>query len=65
MTKMRKILVNANYGWEGGNRSTVIEIPEDEMQFVEEYVENWVMTDTTWTWEDITRKNEAEDENLD
>ena len=56
--KTRKIMINVNYGWPQGNRSSMIEVPEDEMDDVEEYVHDWVMNDITWAWEDITNCEE-------
>ena len=52
--KTRKIMISVNYGWSQGNRSGTIEIPEEEMDDVEEYVCDWIMNNITWTWEDIT-----------
>lgn len=52
--KVHKILIEANYGWPEGNRSTVIQVPEDEMDDVEKYVRDWVMDGITWSWSDIT-----------
>lgn len=51
-------MINVNYGWPQGNRSGTIEVPEDEMDDVEEYVYDWIMNDITWTWEDITNCEE-------
>ena len=51
-------MINVNYGWPQGNRSGMIEVPEEEMDDVEEYVHNWVMNDITWAWEDITNCEE-------
>lgn len=48
---MRLVNVNANYGWSGGNRSAIIEIP-DEVN-IEEAVKDWVMKGITWNWEVI------------
>ena len=56
--KKRKISINANYGWPCGNRSGVIEVPEEEMEDIEEYVHDWVMENITWNWSDITKENE-------
>ena len=56
--KVRNISIEANYGWSEGNRSTVIQVPEDEMDDVEEYVRDWVMDGITWNWEDITNSEE-------
>ena len=56
--KTRKIRINVNYGWSQGNRSGMIEVPEEEMDDVEEYVYDWIMKDITWTWEDITNCEE-------
>lgn len=56
--KTRKIMINVNYGWPQGNRSSMIEVPEEEMDDVEEYVYDWIMKDITWTWEDITNCEE-------
>ena len=53
---VRNILVEANYGWPEGNRSAVIQVPEDEMDDVEEYVRDWVMDGITWSWNDITKE---------
>ena len=55
---VRNILVEANYGWSGSNRSAVIQIPETEMDDIEEYVRDWVMDGITWNWEDITNCEE-------
>lgn len=54
----RRIMINVNYGWPQGNRSSVIEVPEEEMDDVEEYVHDWIMNDITWNWEDITNCEE-------
>ena len=54
--KVRNISIEANYGWPEGNRSTVIQVPEDEMDDVEEYVRDWVMDGITWSWNDITKE---------
>ena len=54
--KFHNILIKANYGWPEGNRSAVIQVPEDEMDDVEEYVRDWVMDGITWNWEDITKE---------
>ena len=56
--KTRKIMINVNYGWPQGNRSGMIEVPEEKMDDVEEYVYDWIMNDITWTWEDITNSEE-------
>ena len=56
--KTRKIMINVNYGWPQGNRSGIIEVPEEEMDDVEEYVYDWIMNDITWSWEDITNCEE-------
>ena len=56
--KTRKIMINVNYGWPQGNRSGMIEVLEEEMNDVEEYVYDWIMNDITWTWEDITNCEE-------
>ena len=56
--KSRKIMINVNYGWPQGNRSGMIEVPEEKMDDVEEYVYDWIMNDITWTWEDITNSEE-------
>ena len=56
--KTRKIMINVNYGWPQGNRSGVIEVPEEKMDDVEEYVHDWIMNDITWIWEDITNCEE-------
>ena len=55
---VRNILVEANYGWPEGNRSAVIQVPEDEMDDVEEYVRDWVKDGIVWSWEDITNCEE-------
>ena len=52
--KVRNILVEVNYGWPEGNRSAVIQVPEDEMDDVEEYVGDWIKDGIVWSWEDIT-----------
>ena len=52
--KFHNISIKANYGWPEGNRSTVIQVPEDEMDDVEEYVRDWVKDGIVWSWEDIT-----------
>ena len=52
--KVRNILVEVNYGWLEGNRSAVIQVPEDEMDDVEEYVRDWIKDGIVWSWEDIT-----------
>ena len=54
--KVRNISIEANYGWPEGNRSAVIQVPEDEMDDVEEYVRDWVMDGITWNWNDITKE---------
>lgn len=54
----RRIMINVNYGWPQGNRSSVIEVPEEEIDDVEEYVHDWIMNDITWNWEDITNCEE-------
>ena len=51
-------MINVNYGWPQGNRSGTIEVPEEKMDDVEEYVYDWIMKDITWTWEDITNCEE-------
>ena len=51
-------MINVNYGWPQGNRSGMIEVLEEEMNDVEEYVYDWIMNDITWTWEDITNCEE-------
>ena len=51
-------MINVNYGWPQGNRSGMIEVPEKEMDDVEEYVHDWIMNDITWNWEDITNCEE-------
>lgn len=56
--KVRNISVEANYGWSEGNRSAVIQVPEDEMDDVEEYVRDWVKDGIVWSWEDITSYEE-------
>ena len=56
--KTRKIMINVNYGWPQGNRSGTIEVPEEKMDDVEEYVHDWIINDITWTWEDITNCEE-------
>lgn len=52
--KIHNISIEANYGWPEGNRSAVIQVPEVEMDDVEEYVRDWVMDGITWSWNDIT-----------
>lgn len=54
--KFRNISIEANYGWPEGNRSAVIQVPEVEMDDVEEYVRDWVMDGITWHWNDITKE---------
>lgn len=56
--KFRSISIEANYGWPGGNRSGVIEVPEEEIDDIEEYVHDWVLDNITWNWSDITKENE-------
>lgn len=56
--KTRKIMINVNYGWPQGNRSSMIEVPEEDMDNVEKYVYDWIMNDITWSWEDITNCEE-------
>ena len=56
--KFHNISIEANYGWPESNRSAVIQVPEDEMDDVEEYVRNWVMDGITWSWNDITSEEE-------
>ena len=56
--KFHNILVEVNYGWPEGNRSAVIQVPEDEMDNVEEYVRDWVKDGIVWSWEDITSEEE-------
>ena len=56
--KFHNISIEANYGWLEGNRSAVIQVPEDEMDDVEEYVRDWVMDGITWNWNDITSEEE-------
>lgn len=54
--KFHNISIEANYGWPEGNRSTVIQVPEDEMDDVEKYVRDWVMDGIVWSWNDITKE---------
>ena len=56
--KFHNISIEANYGWSEGNRSAVIQVPEDEIDDVEEYVRDWVMDGITWSWNDITSEEE-------
>ena len=56
--KSRKIMINVNYGWPEGNKSAVIQVPETEMDNVEEYVRDWVKDGIVWSWEDITNCEE-------
>ena len=56
--KTRKIMINVNYGWPQGNRSSMIEVSEEDMDNVEKYVYDWIMNDITWNWEDITNSEE-------
>ena len=56
--KFHNISIEANYGWPEGNRSAVIQVSEDEMDDVEEYVQDWVKDGIVWSWEDITNCEE-------
>ena len=56
--KFHNISIKANYGWPEGNRSAVIQVSEDEMDDVEEYVQDWVKDGIVWSWEDITNCEE-------
>ena len=56
--KNRKIMINVNYGWPQGNRSGTIEVPEEEIDNIEEYVRDWVKDGIVWSWEDITSEEE-------
>ena len=54
----RKIQVKVNYGWPQATKTTVIEVPEYEMENIEEYVHDVVFDNITWDWEDITHNEE-------
>lgn len=52
--RYRDIAIYANYGWDTGDRTTVIKVPERDMDNVEEYVKEWVYRDIKYYWTDIT-----------
>ncbi len=54
VTKYRTISVEVDYGWPGGTRSGVIQVPDADVNYIDEYIVDWVMKTVTWTWEDIT-----------
>lgn len=56
--KKRKIQVKVNYGWPQARKTIVIEVPEYEMENIEEYVHDVVFDNITWDWEDITHSEE-------
>ncbi len=39
-------------------KTTVIEVPEYEIENIEEYVHDVVFDNITWDWEDITHSEE-------
>lgn len=54
----RKIFITANYGWEQGNRSIMVEIPEEEINMIEEIVKDFVFSGISYDWEFIDRERD-------
>ena len=38
--KFHNISIKANYGWPEGNRSAVIQVPDDEKDDIKKYIQN-------------------------
>lgn len=55
---MREISYEAYYGWDGANRSGVIEVPDDFTEIeISEVIQEIVYGQIKWSWEDITRED--------
>lgn len=51
---MKTISIEANYGWPGANRSTVIQVPDNyTKEDIDELVYDWVFKNVNWNWEEL------------
>lgn len=51
---VKTISIEANYGWPGANRSSVIQVPDNyTKEDIDELVYDWVFENVNWSWEEL------------
>lgn len=56
---MKRIFVAIDYGFNGGNKTEVIEVPDDyNDKMIDSVVEDMIDRSITYDWEDITVRGE-------